>query len=61
MISPNSLGRKSCGKAQFPYFGRFARNSTEIAIPQNFYPMKLGEITLFFTVVISAVLGDVLS
>ena len=44
---------KFCGKAQFPHsFGRMARNYAETAFLQNFHTMKLGEITVFYAVVI---------
>ena len=50
-ISPNFLVWKFCGKTQFPHsFGRFVRNYSETAFPQNFHTRKLGEITVFFTV-----------
>ena len=40
---------KFCGKAQFPHsFGAF---------PQNFHTMKLGEITLFYTVYRTPLVG----
>ena len=52
VISPNFLGWKFCGKAQFLHsFGRIARNYAEtVPVPQNFHTTKLGEITGFFAV-----------
>ena len=48
VISPNFLMWKFCGKSQFP---RFLGNCGNCAFPQNFH-RKLGEITVFFTVVL---------
>ena len=48
---------KFYGKAQFPHsVGRIARNYVETAFLQNFHPMKLGEITVFYAVTVSKLL-----
>ena len=54
VISPNFMVWKFFGKAQFPHsFGRIARNCENCAFPQNFYTRKLGEITVFYAVMMS--------
>ena len=47
---------KFCGKAQISHsFGRIARNYAEtVPFQKNFHIRKLGEITVFFTVILSA-------
>ena len=48
---------KFCGKAQLPHsFRRMARNYVETAFPQNFHTMKLGEITVFYVVMLVCLL-----
>ena len=64
VIPPNFLVWKFCGKGQFPHsFGQFARKFCGKAIrpklcgncafPQNFHTRKLGEIAVFFAVIVA--------
>ena len=54
VTSPNFLVWKFCGKAHFSHsFGRFTRNYAEtVPFLQNFHTMKLGEVTVFYAVLV---------
>ena len=51
VISPDFLGRKFCGKAQFSHSFR-PKLGRNCAFLQNFHSRKSGEITVFFPVII---------
>ena len=53
VFPPNILVRKFCGKAQFPHsFGGLAQNYAETVPLQKFHTRKLGEITVFYEVLV---------